>query len=44
MNPTQFNVELIITFPSQSRVKVDVGHVLEDINQDGDGVRGMFVR
>lgn len=33
----------MFTFPSQRGVEVNVRHVLEDIDQDGDGVRGMFV-
>lgn len=36
--------DLVITFPSQRRVKVNVWYILQDTDQDGDGVRGMFVR
>ena len=34
----------VITFPSQGRVEVNVWNVLQDVDQDGDGVGGMFVR
>ena len=34
----------VTTFPSQRRIEVNVWNVLEDVDQDGDGVRGMLVR
>jgi len=43
-NPKQRNVDPVITFPSQGRIEVNVWNLLQDVDQDGDGVRGMFVR
>ena len=33
-----------ITFPSQRRIEVNMWYVLQDVDQDGDRVRRMFVR
>ena len=43
-NPKQRDVDSVITFPSQGRIQVNVRNVLQDVDQDRDGVRGMFVR
>jgi hypothetical protein len=43
-NPKEFDVNPVVTFPSQGRVEVNVWNVFQDVDQDGDGVCGMFVR
>ena len=43
-NPIRRDVNLKIAFPGQRRVDVDVRRVIEDVNQDGDGVHGVFVQ
>ena len=43
-NPKRRDADPVITFQSQGRIQVNVWNVLQDVDQDGDGVYGMSER